>query len=179
MLAHLCYERRLLDLAANPSLPDIGGKAYFVTDPNPPVRFRDVYLLLETLSVTKTKFNLIAPILLSPISHFVEWYDILTYYISALPKLQFPLTFMQPALFGVSSVHTIIDDSHAKAKPEDGGLGYNAPVDTMSGLCFQVSEWNRNVEAEKGKVNGKIDLQENEGLEEILQKATAPVLRKA
>lgn len=179
MLAHLCFEQRLIELTHEPSLPDIGGRAFFVTDPNPPVRFSDVYQLLQNLSVTKIRFSIIPPIALFPFSHLVEWYDLLTFYVPSLPKLQYPLVFLQPALFGVGSVHTVIDDRFARAKPADGGLGYHPPVDTMRGLCFQVSEWNKNVEREKGKVNGKIELNGKATVQEVLDKATAPVQRKA
>lgn len=183
MLAHLCYEACLINLASSKPgdkpLPDIGGQSFFVTDPKPTVRFSDVYRPLEVLATTKIKFTRIPPIALFPMAHLLEWYDVLSYYVAALPQLQFPLRLLQPALFFVSNVHTIVDDSRARAKPQDGGIGYNPPIDTLSGLCFQIGEWNKNVEREKGRVNGKIDVTEKLSVDEVLQKATGPVPRKA
>ena len=85
---------------------------------------------------------------------------------------------LQPALFGVGSVHTILDDSRARMRPEDGGLGYNPPFDTLSGFCFQVLQWNSNIEGANGVANGKIDATDT-GVGEVLEKAVVPALRKA
>lgn len=165
MLAHLCYERCLLNLQSGPSssrLPDIGGRTFLATDPNPAIRSGDLYRVLTTMAATPVAFTKVTPIFLFLFSYLVEAYDIVRHYAGVLPALQFPLEQLQPALFGVCDAHTIIDDRLAKEKPENGGLGYAAPIDTLTGLCFQVLQWNLNVARDKNASNGKIELDNKE-----------------
>lgn len=168
--AHLCYERRLLDLespASRPSLPDIGGQSFLITDPNPPIRSADIYTTLQTLALTPVNFQHIPPISTFPLAHVVEWYDVLQFHVPVLPKLPFPLFVLQPALFAVSDVHLVIDDRRAREKPERGGLGYDAPYDSMTLLCFQVLQWNLNVERAREKVNGEVQAAPERMLEQV------------
>lgn len=62
---------------------------------------------------------------------------------------------MQPALFGVSTVNTIFDDSRARKSPEEGGLGYRAPLTTMDGMCKETYEWNCSLEKKTASVEDK------------------------
>ncbi|THH15245.1 hypothetical protein EW146_g5202 [Bondarzewia mesenterica] len=55
-LAHLCYERRLIDIVQGASNPDIGGQAFCITDAGPPVTYGDVYTTLNTLTDGLTVF---------------------------------------------------------------------------------------------------------------------------
>lgn len=72
-----------------------------------------------------------------------------------LPKLTGDLAQLQPALFAVSTVHTIADDSRARKSPEEGGLGYRAPITTLDGMCKEVYEWNRDLEKNTAEVEHK------------------------
>ncbi|KAF2103492.1 NAD(P)-binding protein [Rhizodiscina lignyota] len=146
VLAHLLYEKRLIDLEKSSNLPDIGGRAFIVTDPNPAIRFGDIYTLLPLTALSKPKFFRIPPITLFVMSHLVEGYSRLQYYLNWLPEIEQPLCMLTPALFSASCVHTVLDDSAARAAPEAGGLGYRAPVTTAEGLCMQVLEFNKNLE---------------------------------
>lgn len=145
-IAHLLYEQRLVSPASKDSSVDIGGQSFVVTDPNPPLAFGDLYLLLTTLSKTPTHFSLVSGMPLFLFSYLVEWYVLLQY--RYLPWILPPVTnknllSLQPALFAVCNPHTIVDDSRARAKPEHGGLGYSAPVTSLDGFCREVEAWNR------------------------------------
>ena len=148
-LAHLLYEQHLISSTQKESTDDndIGGQSFVVTDPNPPVTFSDIYLLLTTLSKTPMHFDLVPAIPLFLLSYLVESYALLQYrYLPRiLPPVPKSLVQLQPALFAVSNAHTIVDDSRARLAPEKGGLGYSAPVNTLDGMCMEVGAWNRNV----------------------------------
>lgn len=68
---------------------------------------------------------------------------------SFLPKVSGDLAILQPALFSISDVNVIADDSRARLKPEQGGLGYSAPLTSLDGMCKEVEEWNRRHSREK------------------------------
>ncbi|PYH99281.1 NAD(P)-binding protein [Aspergillus ellipticus CBS 707.79] len=144
-IAHLLYEQRLLEHTASPSRrPNIGGQAFVVTDPNPAISFGDLYLLLGTLSKTPASFPRVPamPFLLT--SYLIEWYALLQrLYLPWLAQLSRDLAQLQPALFAISNVHVIVDDSRARKAPEHGGLGYAAPFTTMYGMCKELQDWNR------------------------------------
>lgn len=74
-MAHLLYEQRLLELSADASngTPDIGGQAFNVSDPNPPISFGDMYTALTTLT-PQTKFRDLPPVLMLTLAHMVEAY---------------------------------------------------------------------------------------------------------
>lgn len=143
-IAHLAYENRLL----NPKKGlDVGGRAYFVTDPNPPVMFKDVYLAVSTLVDPRTpvKFTVmpVAPFLL--LSHLVEAYSILRQTVpmlaSVLPPVSGDLLYLQPAIFSVCTSHVLYVDERAKKE-----LGYNAPINTLDSWCMAVADWNKKLE---------------------------------
>jgi hypothetical protein len=150
VLAHLLYERRLITLEKPSKLPDIGGRFFNVTDPNPAIRFQDLYLTLEQNADSKPKFTLVPPLPFFLMSYLIEVYDRAVYFFTILPELPQPLCMLTPALFGASNVHAVIDDSVARKAPEEGGLGYRAPMTTADGLCTQVLEFNRTLK-ETGK----------------------------
>lgn len=146
-IAHLLYEQRLAEQSPISSRPDIGGQAFMVTDPNPAISFNDLYTLLALLAKTPVNFTRVAPGPLFVLAHFIELYSIIQFrYLPWLPKVTGDLAQMQPALFSISTVHTICDDSRARKAPEEGGLGYNPPISTLDGMCKEVLEWNSRVE---------------------------------
>lgn len=74
-LAHLLYEQRILDFERHgPAVAiDIGGQAFNITDPNPPVTFGDVYTVLTTLTA-ETKFIDLPPVLMLIVAYLMEKY---------------------------------------------------------------------------------------------------------
>lgn len=144
-IAHLLYEQRLATTNKTNNI-DIGGQSFVITDPNSPTTFSDVYLLLTTLSKTPTHFTIVPAIPLFLFSYLVEWYSLLQHrYLSFLPPIRGSLVQLQPALFAVSNPHTIADDSRARLRTEQGGLGYRGVITTLDGMCKEVEEWNRSV----------------------------------
>lgn len=157
-IAHLLYERCLLEQSKPGSeLPNTGGQAFVVTDPNPAIAFSDIYTLLGTLSTTPVSFPSVQPAPLMVFSYFVELYAVIQhkYLWWLLPRLTGDLAQMQPALFAISDVFCFADDSRAKMAPEMGGLGYQPPSTTLQGMCKEVAEWNRKAEAKVAGVVGK------------------------
>lgn len=153
-IAHLLYEQRLVSPATSDkdktSKVDIGGQSFVVTDPNPPITFSDMYLLLSTVSKTPTTFPNYPCMLFFLSSYLIEWYVLLQEgYLSWLlpPLTNKDLLQLQPALFSVCNPHTIADDSRARERPELGGLGFSAPITTMDGMCREVEAWNRRVDS--------------------------------
>jgi nucleoside-diphosphate-sugar epimerase len=78
-LAHLCYERRLIDIAERGSHPDISGQAFIVTDPGPPAMYGDVYLALETLG--NAQFPLFSPTSMLLLAHIFEAYNLTRFFL--------------------------------------------------------------------------------------------------
>ncbi|TDL24654.1 NAD-P-binding protein [Rickenella mellea] len=160
-LAHLCYEARLAALSNQPhtnrTLPDIGGQAFCVADPNPPVTYGDVYHTLNVLTHGKTTFPIISPTLMLLISHMFELWYLIRHVLLSLPKatplhvlgrilppLGGDLVNLQPSLFALVVVHLVFDDSRARLPPEEGGLGYEGVWTTLEGLCKLVDEHEKN-----------------------------------
>ena len=53
--------------------PDIGGQAFNVSDPNPPIAFDDMYNVISTLA-PQTKFRDLPPVLILIVAHIIEAY---------------------------------------------------------------------------------------------------------
>lgn len=160
-IAHLLYEASLLRQSQpGSSLPNTGGQAYVVTDPNPAIAFKDIYTVLNTLSTTPLSFPVVQPGLLLLFSYLVEIYVVaqeqLLFWL--LPKITGDLAQMQPSLFAISDVFCFADDRRAKKRVEDGGLGYNPPLTTLDGMCKQLLEWNLRAEKEDGGKKGTVNV---------------------
>ncbi|OQE46654.1 hypothetical protein PENCOP_c001G05244 [Penicillium coprophilum] len=150
-LAHLLYEQRLIQQSKPGSqLPNTGGQAFIVSDPNPAIAFGDLYTLLTTLSKTPVLFPEVPPAPLLLLAYFLEMYAFLQYkYLTWLPVLSGDLAQLQPSVFSIVNVHVFADDSRAKLAPEMGGLGYNPPLNTLDGLCRRLVDWNTEAEGKK------------------------------
>lgn len=145
-IAHLLYEQRLLEQSRpGAALPDTGGQAFVVTDPNPAIAFSDIYTLLTTLSKTPVAFPVVQPGLLLLLSYLVEFYVVVQHRFLSwiLPRVTGDFEQMQPSLFAISDVFCFADDSRARKAPEMGGLGYKPPITTLEGMCKEAVEWNR------------------------------------
>ncbi|KAF8527946.1 NAD(P)-binding protein [Hysterangium stoloniferum] len=161
-LAHLLYEQRILEMAdAAKSRPDIGGQAFNVADPNPPISFGDLYDVLTALSV-ETKFHDSPPVVMLLLAHIVEGYylfRLLHPILSAiLPEVKGEIIFLQPSLFNLTQVHLVFDDSRARKPAAEGGLEYRPAWTTLEALCNLVMDWgkaNKRME-EKFVVGGRL-----------------------
>ncbi|KAK0659020.1 hypothetical protein DIS24_g4201 [Lasiodiplodia hormozganensis] len=167
-LAHLLLEQRLVAPARDPASGkrvDIGGSAFTVTDPNPPIRYADIAFLLQTLCATPVKFVAVPAVLMLVISHVVEFYTLLRhrYLRSVLPPLVGDLALLQPALFAICNVHLFYDDSEARKRPEEGGLGYRAPWTSMEAMCQQVLVWNEEWKEQLGEKRKDMGVGKSEG----------------
>lgn len=148
-IGHLAYENTLL------RDPEKGGKAFCVTDPNPPIRYQDLYTVLTTLAhpSTPVAFSYIPhmPILL--LSYLVEWYRLLRHrhqWLSALlPPVTGDLAFVQPAVSNLCALHVVYTDTAAQEE-----IGYRAPMGTLEGFMLAVLDWNSKIE-EKLRIEGK------------------------
>lgn len=151
-LAHFCYEQRLIDNARGSPNPDLGGQAFGVADAGPPVTYGDLYTVLTTLTDGQTVFPRLSATAMLLLSHILERLHLLRF-LPALssspflrrlsqfvPALSPDLINLQPALFSLTTVHLIWDDSRARKSPEEGGLGYEPRWTTLSGLCKLVDE---------------------------------------
>ncbi|KAK7518905.1 hypothetical protein IWZ03DRAFT_159551 [Phyllosticta citriasiana] len=163
---------------------DLGGQAFTIVDPTPPIRFYDLHRLHLTLTHSPMRFFHVAPIIPFLLSHLIELYS-LFYHLGAHPLANWlraskattalpsrmagdvlamlfpPLgglpVLLQPALFGISSVHLDYGDELARRPQEEGGLGYEGVWGTMEGMVSQVVEWNEEwdeLHGGKGKRGG-------------------------
>ncbi|GAV99669.1 3-beta hydroxysteroid dehydrogenase isomerase family [Lentinula edodes] len=74
-----------------------------------------------------------------------------------LPSVNKDLVNLQPSLFNLTMVHLIFDDSRARMKPEQGGLGYQGRWNTAEGLWKTWDAHRKEVEMyEKEKKDGVI-----------------------
>jgi nucleoside-diphosphate-sugar epimerase len=156
-LAHLCYERRLLDLADGHTPGDedeIGGQAFTITDAGPPLVQEDVYTAFETLTDGETSFPRLSPTLMLVFAHILEAYYLTHYFLTTSSSTWSPPTFLrtlarrvlpalggdvvnlQPSLFALANVHLIFDDSRARAV-----LGYKPLWTTAEGLVKTWQAW--------------------------------------
>ena len=149
VLAHLCYEQRLLDLLRGGTNPDIGGQSFVITDAGPAPMYGDVYRAMETLTDGECRFPSLPPTPMLLVAYMIElYYRGRMWLISEgyksiadmLPAVHGDLVNLQPALFSLTTVHVIFDDSRARLRPEKGGLGYKGPWTTFQGLHKTIRE---------------------------------------
>ncbi|KAK7544472.1 uncharacterized protein J3D65DRAFT_20840 [Phyllosticta citribraziliensis] len=145
---------------------DLGGQAFTIVDPTPPIRFYDLHRLHLTLVHSPMRFFPVAPIIPFLLSYLIELYALLHHFavqplanrlraskatpsrlagdalLTLLPPLGGLPVLLQPALFGISSVHLDYGDELARRPQGEGGLGYKGVWGTMEGMVGQVVEWN-------------------------------------
>ncbi|OAA42636.1 NAD(P)-binding domain protein [Metarhizium rileyi] len=143
-LAHLLLEAALLAGGAS-------GRPFTVTDEGAPLRFEDLYLLLDELSVTGVRVDYPPPAALLLAAFAVERYCVLLERVPWLRGLGLrepsdPVCLFQPGIVD-SAVTQIADDGDARRAVGEGGLGYRGVCETVEGICVMVGEWNAFVES--------------------------------
>jgi hypothetical protein len=139
-IAHLQFESRLVNPPSK--VPSLGGRAYAVCDPDGPIRYGDLYLVLSTLAHSKTPIKFprvpVLPFLL--ISYVIEFYTIARHRYAQkwLPKLTGDLANLQPSLLKTCTLHSAYDDRKSKEE-----LGFKAPLTSLEGICLTVFDWNK------------------------------------
>ncbi|ESK96342.1 3-beta hydroxysteroid dehydrogenase isomerase family [Moniliophthora roreri MCA 2997] len=148
-LAHLLYERRLIDLADGKASPDVGGQAFTITDPGPPATSGDIHdaiaFFMPRFTGGKAHYGVkkVSPTFLLLLAHIIEkWYLTRQWYGASIPPVPGQLVPLQPSTLGLATVHPIVDDSRARLSVEQGGLGYEGIVETLEGVARCVKEFN-------------------------------------
>ncbi|KEY70839.1 hypothetical protein S7711_08538 [Stachybotrys chartarum IBT 7711] len=140
-VAHLQHEAVLVSKDAPQA-----GRPFVVTDPNPPISYRDLYNLVSTLSIHPFRAITLPPALVLLLSYAIEWYQLLPYRFPLLNmfylKLGGNVKHLQPGLFSICT-HLIAKDEDARRPVKEGGLGYEGLVTTLQGMAWEVLEWNR------------------------------------
>ncbi|KAK7214926.1 hypothetical protein V2G26_002929 [Clonostachys chloroleuca] len=134
------------------------GRPFVVTDPNPPITYRDLYNVIKFLSLHSFHVVVLPPILILLLSHVIEWYVLLPYRYSflkhLLPPIRGDLKYLQPGLFSICT-HLVVSDSEARKSIEEGGLGYRGVLTTLQGMVWEVLEWNREHGSEHDKPHAR------------------------
>ncbi|KXX74087.1 3beta-hydroxysteroid-dehydrogenase/decarboxylase isoform 2 [Madurella mycetomatis] len=143
-IAHLDFEAVLAspESASSPQ----AGRPFVITDPNPPISYRDLYFLIETLAATPFCISPLQPIVIVLLSYPVEWYTLLRvkYPIlqKVLPELTGEVKHLKPGIFSICT-HLVASNDVASQTTAAGGLGYRGVVTTLEGMTQEVIEWNR------------------------------------
>lgn len=147
-IGHLAMEKALLE-----KKPGVAGSGYCLTDPNPPIRYGDLYLALSTLAHPSTPVNFptVPFILMYLLSLLVEQYKILRLdFFPSLPPLTGDFAYLLPGVFKVCTTHMVFPGTKAEKE-----LGYRGAYTTLDGVCEVMVEWNQKAEAKANK--GKKD----------------------
>ncbi|EGR50975.1 uncharacterized protein TRIREDRAFT_57647 [Trichoderma reesei QM6a] len=148
-LAHLLYEDALLGEHAD----KVAGRPYIVTDRGTPVRFDDVYRILDVASTTGLRVSYPPPVLMLLVCYVVEWYALVVNLVPALQRWVSepgePLRWVQPGVFA-TGLNCLVDDGEARRGVEEGGIGYRGGCLTVEGMCDEVRGWNELV-GERGR----------------------------
>lgn len=164
--AHLCYERRLIELNGGSKNPDIGGQAFCIADPGVTPTYGDVYTTLETLTDGVCHFPSLSPTAMLLVSHLIEFYHVSRHRLveagwrtaMLLPAIQGDIINLQPSLFALTQVHLIFDDSRARLAPEKGGLGYEGAWTTLEALHKLYAEHKKGLGSTRRSEVGGISL---------------------
>lgn len=150
-LAHLLYESALLQ----PSYKG-GGRAFVISDPNPPIAFGDLYKVLNLLTGCQTVF--IPPIIILIMAWIMEYYCLFVYFVGSRFGMREPtgdLYMLQPSVLSSSTTHQHSSDMPARQSVKNGGLGYKGGCTTLEGMCHQVRVWKNDTEEERRNNGGK------------------------
>lgn len=169
-IAHLDFEA-ILASPESSKLPQ-AGRPFVVTDPNPPIIYSDLYLLIKTLAITHFRIFPLQPMPMVLISYVIEAYSLLrikwplTRWI--LPPVVGDVKHLKPALFSICT-HLVASNDAVSQSVKSGGLGYTGALTTLEGMTQELVEWNR-VHQATGVKN--ISYRSSVSLAEEIQKAT-------
>ena len=142
-VAHLHHEAALASAPAQSA--QCAGRPFVVTDPNPPITYRDLYSVIETLSVHPFRTIPVPPVLILLLSHAVEIYADLPHKFpflgTILLELSGEIKHLKPGLFSIIT-HLVASDAEARKPVSEGGLGYVGLLTTLEGMAYEVLEWN-------------------------------------
>ncbi|KAL2198286.1 hypothetical protein P885DRAFT_75899 [Corynascus similis CBS 632.67] len=143
-IAHLDFEA-VLASSGSASLPQ-AGRPFVVTDPNPPIRYRDMYHLVQTLSVSPSRVLPLQPIIMVLLSYPIEWYSLALARFpvlrTVLPELTGEVKHLKPGIFSICT-HLVASDDAARQPVRSGGLGHTGVLTTLEGMTQEVVEWNQ------------------------------------
>ena len=138
-MAHLLYERAVLKEASA-----VGGKAFTITDPNPPPTLGDLYKVANTLAGSRITY--IPPAVVLVMAYCIEYYCNLLAHVPLLrrflPEPTGNLALTRPSTIVAASIHQFASDQPARKSVEEGGLGYSGVCTTLEGLCNLVRQFN-------------------------------------
>jgi len=154
-VAHLHFEAVLADPTSY-SAPQ-AGRPYTVTDPNPPIQYRDLWFLLGTAAITPFRTIVLQPVPMLLLAYAIEFYSLLPYrqplLRKMLPQLTGDIKHIQPGIFSVST-HVFATNDPAQRSVKEGGLGYRGVITTLEGMCQEVLDWNHEHASVKGLQKG-------------------------
>ncbi|ETS73488.1 hypothetical protein PFICI_14434 [Pestalotiopsis fici W106-1] len=152
-VAHLLHEAALTVRHAPQA-----GRPYCVTDPNPPIRYRDLYMTIKTLSIHVFLDVPVEPVFMLLLSYLVEWYSLLPYRLpfvgKYMPEMTGDLRYLKPGLFSICT-HLVSCNTEASKPLGEGGLGYRGVLTTLDGMTMEVLEWNKEHTLENGSLKRK------------------------
>ncbi len=143
-VAHLHFEAVLAKSGSASSAQ--AGRPYIVTDDDRPLRYGDIWFLLETLSVTPFRTVALQPVMILLLSYVIEAYSLAPVRFpllrKVLPVLRGDVKHLKPALFTVTT-HAYATNEAVGRPVSEGGLGYKGLVTTLEGMCQELVDWNQ------------------------------------
>jgi hypothetical protein len=151
------------------------GRPFVITDPNPPISYRDLYALVQTLAVTHFRTLPLQPIVMVLLSYPIEWYSLALANFPVLrrvlPKLTGEVKHLKPGIFSICT-HLVASNAVAGQAVSSGGLGYTGVLTTLEGMVQEVVEWNHD---HKGVAGARKAYQTSVSLADEIAKAAAAV----
>ncbi|KAI0017077.1 NAD(P)-binding protein [Xylariomycetidae sp. FL0641] len=152
--AHLAHEAALLldaEHGGGGGGERVAARPFVVADPNPPVRYADLYAANRALCARPFRLLRVPPVLVLLLAHALEAYADFRAWAGAaaaawLPPLSGDLVHLKPAMFSIVT-HLVADDRAARLPVAQGGIGYVPLMDTMEGVAREIFEWNQELYA--------------------------------
>ncbi|KAI1371177.1 NAD(P)-binding protein [Hypoxylon crocopeplum] len=142
-IAHLQHEAVLA--LPWPESARYAGRPFVVTDPNPPIMYRDLYTAIATLSVHPFRTVGVPPVVILLLAHAVEIYAELPYKFPflrrVLPALKGDIRHLKPGIFSICT-HLVASNEEIGKPVSQGGLGYTGVLTTLEGMALEILEWN-------------------------------------
>jgi hypothetical protein len=170
-IAHLDFEAVLTSPDSAKSRQ--AGRPFVITDPNPPISYADLYLLVKTLATTPFRILPLHPIVMVLLSYPIEWYTLARvkypFLQRILPELTGEVKHLKPGIFSICT-HLVASNEVASKPVSEGGLGYTGVLTTLEGMTQEVVEWNHDhqQDAAVGKVKS---YQTSVSLADVIAKA--------